>query len=79
MKPHHSLITLWLFFYFPFCVHGLACCIFVSEGDQLLVSNEVSPQGGHPEGHHGVSPTGLGMVCRSQSRNELLLLKTLCF
>ncbi len=40
-----------------FC-QWLVCCVF-SEGEQLLVSTEVSHHVGHPEGQEGVSPTGV--------------------
>lgn len=71
VKLSWSLITLnfMTFSLFFFRVHGLACYIFVSEGDQLVVNKEVFPQVGHPEGHQGVSPTGVCVVCHSQSRN----------
>lgn len=60
-------MTFFLFFcYF----HGLACCIFVSEGDQLVVSKEVSPQIGHPGGQQGVSPTGVCVVCLSAVKSS---------
>ncbi len=43
-----------------FC-QWLVCCVF-SEGEQLLVSTEVSRHVGHPEGQEGVSPTGVHVV-----------------
>lgn len=69
VKLSRSLIPLNFMTFFPplffFCIHGLACCVFVSEGDKLVVSKEVSPQ----VEHQGVSPTGVCVVCHSQSRN----------